>query len=81
MPEVKDTGEGHGMGEKWGKGNAQDLQGDGIIFYNSVKVLALVLHCSFAKCCHWIKDTWDLSVLSVNNCRLLFSCYTVPDSL
>ena len=34
LPEVKDTGEGHGMGEKWGKGNMQDIQGDGIIFPN-----------------------------------------------
>lgn len=36
------------MGEKWGEGNTQDLQGDGIIFYINVKVLAVVLHYSFA---------------------------------
>ena len=29
----------------------------------TVKVLAVVLHYSFARCYHWVKDTWNLSVL------------------
>lgn len=41
-----------------------DLCGDGNTLL--VHVLAMVLHCSFAKCYHWgnwAKRTWDLRVV------------------
>ena len=84
LPEVKDTGEGHGMGEKWGKGNMQDIQGDGIIFPNSVKVLAAALHYSFVRCYHWVKDTWNPSVLFLTMaccCLVAMLCGALCDSM
>ena len=76
MPEVKDTGKGHGMGEKWGKATRR-------IFREMESFISMLK--SWLWYCTIVLQMLPLGkgylgsfcIISYN-CTLLFSCYAVP---